>query len=335
VAQPGKPDLNLYAYVRGSPVCRTDANGTKDTQPVSSSSNQTFTANEGPEAVMERLKENHPDYFQARWGQETGPSNPPAGDEAKVKEALKDYGYDVDAQRQASAEKLQAAKDTANDAELRKAMKEAKAVEGMPAVHPGGTFTPAPQRDIRAELENVTITGILSPLTVTAYAINGNTDTFLKVQEINASATGIIGAAVAPGLMRDFTNATVEANTGSNAPSIQTPISTFGVAKGRPGTYTPDRTLPTDKQGVPIPDVNAPHSQLGRSKPKFGSEPQAREWDYGSNGQLQPQRDIDFTDHGFPDAHPHVPHQHALTPNNPTIAPKGGYSREKGGGRPL
>nr|WP_320010900.1 RHS repeat-associated core domain-containing protein [uncultured Desulfobulbus sp.] len=103
----------------------------------------------------------------------------------------------------------------------------------------------------------------------------------------------------------------------------------------RPGSYTPNRILPTDKQGVPIPDSNFPHTQLGRSKPKYGSEPQAREWGYGSNGNLQPKRDIDFTDHGFPDVHPHVPHQHKLTPNNPKLAPKGGYRREKGGGSPL
>jgi RHS repeat-associated protein len=98
------------------------------------------------------------------------------------------------------------------------------------------------------------------------------------------------------------------------------------------GTYTPDRTLPTDKQGVPIPDVDAPHTQLGRSKPKYGSEPQAREWDYGTNGELQPKRDIDFSDHGHPDIHPN-PHQHELTPNNPKIAPKGGFQR--GGPKPL
>ncbi|VAW65177.1 hypothetical protein MNBD_GAMMA11-170, partial [hydrothermal vent metagenome] len=102
-----------------------------------------------------------------------------------------------------------------------------------------------------------------------------------------------------------------------------------------PGSYTPNRELPTDEYGVPIPDSNFPHTQLGRSKPKYGSEPQAREWDYGLNGNLQPKRDIDFTDHGFPDAHPHVPHQHKLTPNNSKLAPKGGYKREKGGGSPL
>jgi len=101
------------------------------------------------------------------------------------------------------------------------------------------------------------------------------------------------------------------------------------------GSYFPDRELPTDKYGVPIPDANFPHTQLGRSKPKYGSEPQDREWTCGSNSNLQPQRDIDFTDHGYPDAHPYVPHQHKLTPNNPELAPKRGYTREKGGGKPL
>ena len=103
--------------------------------------------------------------------------------------------------------------------------------------------------------------------------------------------------------------------------------------KGKLGSYTPNRTLLTDKQGVPVPDSPYPHTQLGRSKPKYGSEPQAREWDYGSNGNLQSKRDIDFTDHGYPDAHLHVPHQHKLTPNNPKLAPKGGYQR--GPGEPL
>ena len=97
-------------------------------------------------------------------------------------------------------------------------------------------------------------------------------------------------------------------------------------AQGSPGSYTPDRALPTDKRGVPIPDSPDPHSQLGRSKPKYGSEPQAREWQHGSNGSLQPQRDIDFTDHGTPSIHP-KPHQHRLTPNNPELAPQGGFRR--------
>lgn len=96
--------------------------------------------------------------------------------------------------------------------------------------------------------------------------------------------------------------------------------------KGRPGSYAPDRTLPTDKLGVPTPDSPYPHTQLGRSKPKYGAEPQAREWDHGSNGNLQPKRDIDFTDHGTPNIHPN-PHQHTLTPNNPALAPQGGFKR--------
>jgi hypothetical protein len=90
--------------------------------------------------------------------------------------------------------------------------------------------------------------------------------------------------------------------------------------------YTPDRALPVNKNMEPVPDVDVPHTQLGRSRPKFGAEPQAREWDVGSNGKLQPKRDIDFTDHGSPSVHP-KPHQHELVPNNSTLAPKGGYQR--------
>ena len=99
-----------------------------------------------------------------------------------------------------------------------------------------------------------------------------------------------------------------------------------GGASSRPGSYTPERPLPTDKKGVPTPDSSYPHTQLGRSKPKYGSEPQAREWGHGSNGNLQPKRDIDFTNHGTPEIHPN-PHQHTLTPNNSTLAPQGGYRR--------
>jgi RHS repeat-associated protein len=93
-----------------------------------------------------------------------------------------------------------------------------------------------------------------------------------------------------------------------------------------PGRSFPNRELPVDKHGVPIPDVNAPHTQLGRSRAKFGAEPQAREWQVGANGKLQPTRDIDFSDHGTPHIHP-SPHQHALVPNNPKLAPKGGFIR--------
>ncbi len=104
------------------------------------------------------------------------------------------------------------------------------------------------------------------------------------------------------------------------------------IEQTQPGTYVPERSLPTDKLGVPVPDSPFPHTQLGRSKPKYGAEPQAREWQHGSNGQLQPTRDIDFSDHGTPSIHPN-PHQHALSPNNPDLAPQGGFRR--GPAKPL
>lgn len=52
------------------------------------------------------------------------------------------------------------------------------------------------------------------------------------------------------------------------------------------------------------------------------------EWMYDESGNLTATRRIDFTDHGTPDIHPY-PHQHTLTPNNPSTAPKGGYQPSK------
>ena len=90
---------------------------------------------------------------------------------------------------------------------------------------------------------------------------------------------------------------------------------------GKPGDFSPDRKLPRTKHGDPIPDVDRPHTQLGRNA---SGEPAAREWMPGDNGNMTATRRIDFTDHGTPDIHPN-PHQHPLTPNNPKLAPKGGY----------
>lgn len=93
---------------------------------------------------------------------------------------------------------------------------------------------------------------------------------------------------------------------------VLTKFSKLGkVAKGaKPGNYRPDRALPRDKHGNPIPDSNAPHTQLGTKKGRNGDYTQAREFD--ANGR--PVRDIDFTDHGRPQNHPN-PHQHRYVPN--------------------
>ena len=88
----------------------------------------------------------------------------------------------------------------------------------------------------------------------------------------------------------------------------------------------PARQLPVDEHKVPTPDVSLPHTQLGHSRKSKGYTPQAREWDYGSNGRLQPIRDIDFTDHGKPDFHSN-PHQHRYRVNNGRLAPVGGVKR--------
>lgn len=86
------------------------------------------------------------------------------------------------------------------------------------------------------------------------------------------------------------------------------------VAK-KAGNYRPDRSLPRDKHGNPIPDADAPHTQLGTKSGRNGDYTQAREWGYDANGKLVPKRDIDFTDHGRPQNHSN-PHQHDYVPNS-------------------
>jgi RHS repeat-associated protein len=74
--------------------------------------------------------------------------------------------------------------------------------------------------------------------------------------------------------------------------------------------YAPDRPLPLTEDGIPIPEANAPHTELGTRDGSKGKYPQAREFD--AHGR--PIRDIDFTDHGYPNNHPN-PHQHRPKPN--------------------
>lgn len=73
--------------------------------------------------------------------------------------------------------------------------------------------------------------------------------------------------------------------------------------------YAPDRPLPQNEDGVPIPDSDTPHTQLGMKNGSKGKYPKARE--FAENGR--PVKDIEFTDHGRDD-HPN-PHQHTHKPN--------------------
>ena len=86
--------------------------------------------------------------------------------------------------------------------------------------------------------------------------------------------------------------------------------------------YAPDRELPQSekkKGNIPIPDTDAPHTQLGTRDGSKGKYPQAREFDENGN----PVRDIDFTDHGRGHDHP-CPHQHKHEPNKTGGTPKRG-----------
>lgn len=73
----------------------------------------------------------------------------------------------------------------------------------------------------------------------------------------------------------------------------------------------PSRPLPQTADGVPIPDTDAPHSQLGTREGRKSPYGKAREFD--NDGQ--PVRDIEFTDHGRPQNHPN-PHQHRYQENS-------------------
>jgi RHS repeat-associated protein len=81
--------------------------------------------------------------------------------------------------------------------------------------------------------------------------------------------------------------------------------------------YGPDRKLPRDKYGDPIPDADAPHTQLGKKQGRKRKYTQAREFD----DKGRPIRDIDFTDHGRPHDHTN-PHQHTHDENKTGGTPK-------------
>lgn len=91
-------------------------------------------------------------------------------------------------------------------------------------------------------------------------------------------------------------------------------------AAGKLGKGFPNRQLPRDRHGNPVPDPEAsgsPHSQLGTQEGRRGTYPQAREFD----AEGRPVRDIDFTDHGR--GHP-SPHQHPYVPNSTGGTPQRG-----------
>lgn len=88
--------------------------------------------------------------------------------------------------------------------------------------------------------------------------------------------------------------------------------------------FAPDRPLPVDEHGIPIPEADVPHTELGTGSGRKGKYAQAREFD--AHGL--PVKDIDFTDHGRPQDHP-CPHQHRREEN-----PSGG-TRTREGAEPL
>jgi RHS repeat-associated protein len=97
-------------------------------------------------------------------------------------------------------------------------------------------------------------------------------------------------------------------------------------SEGTGNGYQPSEPLPRKESGEPMPDPEAtgPHTQVGTQQGRKGPYKQAREFD----GNGQPVKDIDFTDHGRPNEHTN-PHQHEYIPN-----PSGG-TPQRGGAEPL
>ncbi|NGX46642.1 MAG: putative deoxyribonuclease RhsC [Chlamydiae bacterium] len=87
--------------------------------------------------------------------------------------------------------------------------------------------------------------------------------------------------------------------------------STSSVIWKNTDVYVPDRPLPANEHGEPIPDTDSSHTQLGTRNGSKGKYPKAREFD----SQGKPVRDIEFTDHGRPHDHPN-PHQHRREDNS-------------------
>lgn len=130
--------------------------------------------------------------------------------------------------------------------------------------------------------------------------------------EMIASATGLVGESITAvpsgGASLTLTPATVAVGTHG---ALMTHSGLSNLMMNDVGSYSPDRPLPRDDNGLPKPDseaIGTKHSQLGTKQGRKGKYNQAREFD--ENGKAV--KDIDFTDHGR--KHPN-PHQHRYIPN--------------------
>ncbi|TVZ37116.1 RHS repeat-associated protein [Alteromonadaceae bacterium 2753L.S.0a.02] len=92
------------------------------------------------------------------------------------------------------------------------------------------------------------------------------------------------------------------------------------------GERTADDPLPRDENGNPVPESDAPHTQLGTKSGRSGEYKQGRE--FGEKGEHI--KDIDFTDHGRSD-HDN-PHEHPIEPNETGGTPRRGPPRPLNGG---
>ncbi|MEI8124540.1 MAG: RHS repeat-associated core domain-containing protein [Parachlamydiaceae bacterium] len=155
------------------------------------------------------------------------------------------------------------------------------------------------------------------PALLIVFALEIAFDCTITFMTVEAIAGTVIGALIGIGVYQINTALEENKNVGTATESAGEGASEDAEAKEKKrrkpsDVYAPPRPLPMTKPGgIPIPDTDAPHTQLGTKNGSKGSYPQAREFD--ANGK--PVRTIDFTDHGRPHNHTN-PHQHRNIPNS-------------------
>jgi RHS repeat-associated protein len=132
---------------------------------------------------------------------------------------------------------------------------------------------------------------------------------WLAGQSLNeANSTGVRVMAAVPGAVIGMLDHEHMATTLCLAGSIKVPLRE---ETNQPGSYRPPGPLPRDpRTGRPVPDSEAPHTQIGTKISKRTGQPYTKAREFGDKGQHV--RDVDFTDHGRAD-HPN-PHEHRIDP---------------------
>lgn len=158
---------------------------------------------------------------------------------------------------------------------------------------------------------------IVSVVMGVAETVAGGTTTVAAVGETVGTAGGAIPITVAQGAL----GVAIAAEGFSTAKNGVKGLLNSDSKKDQSSGYQPKESLPRKENGEPAPDPEStgPHTQIGTRQGRDGEYRQAREFD----GDGNPVRDIDFTDHGRPETHTN-PHQHLWQQNETGGTPRRG-----------